>query len=112
MFLDEKFMEFVQQYPGRKLVFLTDNDENLGYCKTYHDISSYELAEIILFRETIYDEEDDFVAAYVDYFWRQDSELSEDEQREQLEEEAKQKWDIYREEVVLVRTDWWSPREV
>lgn len=110
--MDEKFIEFVQQHPGRKLVFLTDNDENLGYDKTYHDICSWELAENILFHEKVYDDKDDFVDAYIDYLWQQDSDMSEQTQLGELREEAENKWDTYRDEIILVHTDWWSPREV
>ena len=110
MDLDFELAETIRK-TGRKVVFCTDNDETLGYCSTFHDVSSWELTEMILFRDVVYDDEDEFVDAYVDYFWEEDSGLSEAGQIEELKLAAERKWNLYCEEVILVRTDWWSPRE-
>ena len=96
---------------GRKVVLCTDNDETLGDCRTYHDIGHWKLAEMVLFRETMYDDVDEFIDAYVEHFWDQNSKLSESEQIEVLKLAAESKWNFYKEEIILVYTNWWSPRE-
>lgn len=111
MDLDFELAETIKK-TGRKVVFLTDNDETLGYCGTFHDISSWELTNMILFQGVVYDEEEEFVDAYVDCFWEEDSKLPEAEQVEELRRAAEKKWSFDGEEVLLVHTDWWSPREV
>ena len=111
MSMDMKLAEFIQQHPDRKVVFFTDNDENLGWCRTFHDVSSWKLAEVVMFKEVFYNDEDEFIDAYVEQFWEEDSGLSEAGQIEELKLAAERKWNLYCEEIILVRTDWWSPRE-
>lgn len=113
MSMDMKLAEFIQQHPDRKVVFFADNDENLGWCRTFHDVSSWELAEVVMFKEVFYDDEDEFIDAYVEQFWKQDSgDVSEAAQDARLREEAKTQWDCGHEKIIAVYTDWWAPREV
>ena len=113
MSMDMKLAEFIQQHPDRKVVFFTDNDENLGWCRTFHDVSSWKLAEVVMFKEVFYNDEDEFINAYVEQFWEEDSgDVNEAAQDARLRKEAKIEWDCGHEDIIAVYTDWWAPREV
>lgn len=91
---------------GKTIIVKAANEPDGYDAYYYQEIDRIELSRLLVYRDTTYEDSEDFINDYIYYEWEDDMNLPDAEQEELLKEKAGDLWDDNSEEVVLITTSY------